>query len=71
MKATLFQRKVVYLGLSWIFIAQGILLGNHSGVTLTETVYQNAVGAIAGVYSRTQEYGDQMLLTESVYSGFP
>ena len=62
MKATLFQRKEVYLGLSWIFIAQGILLGNHSGVTLTETVYQNAVGAIAGVYSRTQEYGDQIIL---------
>ena len=62
MKATLIQRKVVYLGLSWIFIAQGTLLGNHSGVTLTETVYQNAVGAIAGVYSRTQEYGDQIIL---------
>ena len=62
-KATTLQCKALLLGLSWIFISDGILLGNHSGVTLTETVYQNAVGDIAGVYSRIQEYGDQIILS--------
>ena len=45
-----------------VLLASLTLLDSKAAVTLTETVYQNAIGDIAGVYSKTQEYGDQIIL---------
>ena len=45
-----------------VLLASLTLLDSKAAVTLTETVYQNAIGDVAGVYSKSQEYGDQIIL---------
>ena len=50
-------------GISSFFLALLVnLMPLEGAVTLAEIVYQNTIGDVRGAYSKTEEYGDQVIL---------